>query len=295
MNILVIHCRYRIFGGEDRVVADDAALLRKMGHNVITYTLSNEVLNEMGIAARIRSVIDYLHPVKQRRGIIRMIKKHSADVIWVHNTLWMYGTAPYEAGRICGVPVIQTVHNYRLLCPNGICYRKGSICRDCIGKFPKGLHNAIFRRCYRNSAVLTAAIALNIKKQQKALRNNIRIVCVSEHQRKLLLGSVKGLNPKEVYIKRNSINAAHPFRPYGERGNRFLYAGRLTESKGIKELLTAWKSIEMKMNGDAPGLVICGAGELSEYIDRYISENRLRHVINQGELPKERVHALMAD
>ena len=123
MNILIVHCRYRISGGEDRVVADDMALLRETGHNVIPYILSNSVLDGMGAPARIRSVLGYLCPTKQRRELVRIIKQNSVDVIWVHNTLWLLGTAPYEAGMLCGIPVIQTVHNFRLLCPSGL-YRQ---------------------------------------------------------------------------------------------------------------------------------------------------------------------------
>ena len=97
-----------------------------------------------------------------------------------------------------------------------------------------------------------------------------------------------------VYIKHNHFQSSEPCKPYADRRNRFLYAGRLTESKGIGELLAAWRLIGMKMK-EAPELTICGAGELSDYIDRYIAENRIKNVSSLGELPAKEVYALMDD
>lgn len=295
MNILVVHCRYRISGGEDRVVAGDIRLLREMGHRVIPYMMSNSILDGMGTAARIKSVAGYLYPSRQRRELMRIAEQNSADVIWVHNTLWIGGTAPYEAGRLCNIPVIQTVHNFRFLCPNGICYRKGRICRDCMGSFPCGLHNSVLHGCYRHSRLLSAVIALNIKKLRRELTQNVKLVCVSEHQRRMLLEHIRGLNPRMVYIKRNGYGKEGPSSPYGERKNRFIYAGRLTESKGIRELLEAWKEICGKMGETAPELLICGAGELSEYTEGYIRDNGLDKVRYAGELPGREILELMGD
>ena len=294
MNILVVHCRYRISGGEDRVVSCDIKLLREMGHKVVPYISSNKILDGAGTIARVKCVAAYLYPAKQRQEIIRIIKKDQIDVIWVHNTLWTLGTAPYEAGKKCGIPVIHTLHNFRLLCPNGICYREGHICRDCIGRNPLCLHNSVKRGCYRNSRLLSAVIAFNIIKQRKSLKDHVKLVCVSEFQRKLILKSLKGLNPKKVYIKHNFVSSTVNSKTYSERSNRFIYAGRLTESKGIKELLCAWKILEKDMP-DAPELLICGTGELAGFADEFIQENRLRHVKRTGEISGEEVSGLMAD
>ncbi|MBR1524751.1 MAG: glycosyltransferase family 1 protein, partial [Lachnospiraceae bacterium] len=92
MNILVVHCSYRISGGEDRVVSCDIKLLREMGHKVVPYISSNKILDGAGTLARIKYVAAYLYPAKQRQEIIRIIKKDQIDVIWVHNTLWTLGT-----------------------------------------------------------------------------------------------------------------------------------------------------------------------------------------------------------
>ncbi|HBB59408.1 MAG TPA: glycosyltransferase family 1 protein, partial [Lachnospiraceae bacterium] len=132
MNILLVHCRYRIAGGEDEVAAGDRRLLEKMGHTVHTLYRSNEELDGMGAIGRLRSTLGYVYSASAGKEYVKLIRERSIDAVWVHNTLWMIGGAIYEAAAECGVPVIQTVHNYRMLCPCGTMYRNGKICRECL-------------------------------------------------------------------------------------------------------------------------------------------------------------------
>lgn len=293
MNILIVHCKYRIRGGEDVVVENDMKLLKEMGHKVVPYILSNASLDGAGIFTRIGCVIEYLDPKRQKQKLIGIIKKERIDRIWVHNTLWLTGSAAYEAGLLCHVPVIQTVHNYRFLCPNGICYRKNTICCDCLRN---GMHNAVFHGCYRGSRVLSAVIAATLMRQRRSgIYGRMKFVCLSEFQREMLINYLPEIDANKVFIKHNATVLSDKRIPYGQRRNQFIYAGRLTESKGVKELLKAWRIIENTQGDSAPYLIICGAGELADHVRDYIEKHSLHYVNYVGEIPHDKVLSYMAE
>ncbi len=301
MNILVVHCRYRIRGGEDAVVENDIKILREMGHHTSSYILSNNSLDEMGIAGRIKAAAEYVFPLRQTLIIKRIIKEKKIDVIWVHNTLWMTGTAAYEAGRACHIPVIQTIHNYRLFCPNGICFRNGKTCCDCMREASSaGLMNSVRHGCYRGSRILSLFVAAGlIRARNKGLYDNIRFVCLSEFQKYMLARAVPGIREDRIYIKHNHAARDVKGVKYQDRKNRFVYVGRLTREKGIPELLEAWRMLERQAgeedNAAVPELVICGGGDLEEYVRKYIDTHHLHYVNYMGELPNKEAMAVTAD
>ena len=293
MNILIVHCKYRIKGGEDVVVENDMKILEDMGHKVVPYILSNASLDGAGIFTRIGCVVEYLDPKRQKQKLIRIIKKEKIDRVWVHNTLWLIGSAAYEAGIACHVPVIQTVHNYRFLCPNGICYRKNTICCDCLRN---GMHNAVFHGCYRDSRVLSAVIAATLMRQRRSgIYGRMKFVCLSEFQRELLINYLPDIDADKVFIKHNTMVLYDKWVPYEQRKNQFIYAGRLTESKGVRELLKAWEIIENTNGDDTPYLIICGAGELADHISEYIEKHGLHYVNYIGEIPHDKLLYYMAE
>lgn len=288
------------------MVENDIRILKEMGHRIVPYILSNSALDEMGMAGRIRTALEYVFPIRQTAIIKKIIREKKIDAVWVHNTLWMTGTAAYEAGRDCHIPVIQTVHNYRLLCPNGLCLRKGRICCDCIygagsGKGRGGPVNAVIHGCYRGSRILSLFVAAGlIRARSKKLYRDVRFVCLSGFQKHLITGAVPGISEDNVFIKHNHVECDIKAIPYPNRKNRFIYAGRLAREKGIPELLKAWRLIESraKRTGakeeDIPELLICGGGPLSEYVRRYTERHGLHYVNYIGELPPDEVPGMIA-
>ena len=154
MKILLIHCHYRLPGGEDAVFAAERALLERRGHTVVVYERSNEEA-----AHGLAKLLLPLHAVWNRRAareVRDLIAREKPDAVHIHNTLLLLSPAVVRAAKESGMPVVQTLHNFRLFCPNGILLRQGRVCEDC----PRhGLSCAVRHRCYRGSLLQTLVVA----------------------------------------------------------------------------------------------------------------------------------------
>ena len=135
-----MHNRYQIPGGEDTVFENEARLLESHGHTVIRYERNNAEIPAMHGAAKLMVPLDTIYSEKTVREIRALIRRHHADLVHVHNTLLLISPSVYDAAQREHVPVIQTIHNFRMICPNGLCYRDGKICEDCVSK---GLFQAV--------------------------------------------------------------------------------------------------------------------------------------------------------
>lgn len=252
-RVLIVHNRYQQPGGEDAVVAAEAALLAERGHAVEQLIFDNDE-----IAAR-RAPLDSVAlagaTVWSRQGhaaVRDAIRRFGADVVHFHNTFPLISPAGYYAARAAGVPVVQTLHNYRLLCPASTFYRGGHICEDCLGKAVPlpGLVHA----CYRGSRTATGATVAMLT-AHRALRTWTRlvdryIVTGPFVRQKFIQG---GLLAAKIAIKPNFV----PDAPAGDgRGNYALFVGRLAPEKGIRTLLGAWErlggTVPLKIAGDGP-------------------------------------------
>ena len=137
MKILLIHCHYRLPGGEDAVFAAERALLEQHGHTVVVYERSNEEAAHGAAKALLpfRAVWNR----RAARDVRNIIEQQHIDAVHIHNTLLLLSPAVVRAAKKCGVPVVLTLHNFRLFCPNGILLRDGRVCEDCPHH---GLHTA---------------------------------------------------------------------------------------------------------------------------------------------------------
>ena len=131
-NILIVHNYYQIPGGEDTVVENEKTLLETHGHNVVLYTRSNSELSKMRKVSKLLLPITTIFNPRTYKDIKRFIVENKIDVIHVHNTLNLISPSVYYAARAMKVPVVQTVHNFRLVCPGATLYRDGHICEDCL-------------------------------------------------------------------------------------------------------------------------------------------------------------------
>ena len=164
----------------------------------------------------------------------------------VHNTLNLISPSVYYAALNLSVPVVQTVHNFRLLCPGATFYRDGHICEDCV---EKGLWCAIKHNCYRNSKWQTLACVINTRFHRMiGIYGKINYICLTDFNREKLLklGQIKA---DKVFVKPNFVESTQPFIPGEKRKNQFVFSGRLDKLKGIDLLLRVWNEIDRKSVG----------------------------------------------
>lgn len=251
MKVLIAHNRYQIAGGEDTVVAAERALLQERGHEVFYLEKTN--LEITGAWATLKAAGATTYSPSSRRWLAQELARVRPDVAHVHNFFPLISTAVYDACRAAGVPVVQTLHNYRLICPNALCFRDGQPCEDCVGKFipwPGVLH-----ACYRQSRPASAAVAtmLTVHRLLGTWANKVSVyIALTEFARQKFITG--GLPAEKIVVKPNF--APSPGQPKPGAGDYALYVGRLSEEKGIATLLAAWSetvpAVPLKIVGDGP-------------------------------------------
>lgn len=285
MNILIVHNYYKLPGGEDTVVQSEKNLLESRGHKVVLYTRSNKELDELGILGKLLLPINTVFSMKTYREVKAIIKSEKIDVLHVHNTLSLLSPSVYYAGFKCKIPVVQTVHNFRLLCPGATFYRDGKICEDCLAK---GLGCAVKHRCYRGSLMNTLASVITLKVHRfLGTYRKLNYICLTEFNKSKIL-QVPGVKESQIFIKPNFTTKSVEYDDSIVRDG-YLYVGRLEKIKGIDVLLKAWKLLGDK----APKLTICGSGDLEDKCRKYIKKNGLSSVDLLGQTPNEVVKDLM--
>lgn len=255
MNVLLCHNYYQQPGGEDQVFADEAALLIGRGHSVERFTLHNDAIAQMSAAEVGGKTLWNWTIYRELRGRIRRFRP---DVVHFTNTFPLISPAAYYAARAEGVPVVQSLHNFRLICPNAQLLRDGRPCEDCLGKLIAwpGIRHGCYRGSRTASAVAAGMLALH-----RGLRTWRRAVdayiVLSEFQRGRLIEH--GLPAERLHLKANFVD---PVPPAGEgRGGYVAFVGRLSQEKGVRVLIDAWSQTPA-----APRLKIAGDGPLAEQV-----------------------------
>ncbi len=250
MRILLAHTSYKLPGGEDRVFADEAALLRRNGHEVVEYRQHNDQTDGMAWPRLAARTIWSSSTYSELRALLR---NRRPDICHFHNTFPVMSPAAFYAARAEGIPVIATLHNYRLLCPAATMLRDGVPCESCVS--PWGSWNAIRYACYRESRCASAVTALMLTAHRAAgtwsRAVDVWIALTEFARRKFVQG---GLPAQRVVVKPNFV-AVDP--GYSEARETFaLFAGRLSAEKGIETLLAAWEvldcPVQLRIAGDGP-------------------------------------------
>lgn len=287
-NVLIVHNYYRVPGGEDIVVANEKELLESNGHKVILYSRNNEEAGDHNFFQKIGLAFVSILNFRTYRDVCKILEREKIDVIHVHNTVALISPAVYLAGINRGIPVVQTIHNFRLVCPNGVCYINDHVCERCI---EHGLKASLLYNCYRNSKLQTFVCALTIKFQRiLQTYRAIYYICLTEFNKQKLL-SVKQIWEDHIYLKPNFTKIETSVVPYHERKKQIVYAGRIEKIKGVDMLLQAW----MKLGDKAPKLVICGTGELEEWCREYIANNEIGNVEMLGQISNSDVKKLVGE
>jgi exopolysaccharide biosynthesis WecB/TagA/CpsF family protein len=287
MKILLTHNSYQQAGGEDAVVAAEAALLAERGHEVITYRRSNEELNGEGLIGQAVAGLRTTWSSRSYREIAQLLKKDKPDIAHFHNTFPLISPAVYYACEEIGVPVVQTLHNYRLLCPASTFLRDGKVCEECL-RLPVAWPG-IAHGCYRASRRATAAVAA-MQIAHRAMRTwqtkvNVYIALSEFARGKFIEGGLPG---DRIVVKPNFV--AGNFKPQAAPGKYAVFVGRLSEEKGAQVLLSAWRTMQT-----AVPLRIIGGGPLLEKLSREIKESSLPWVELAGRITPEEVRLMMLE
>jgi glycosyltransferase involved in cell wall biosynthesis len=232
MKILIAHNAYQQRGGEDAVVEAETALLRGHGHDVEVYGQHNDALNQMSRAA---AAVGAIWSQRSAAEAETLCLRFQPDVIHVHNTFPLISPSLYWMAARRGIPVVQTLHNFRLLCPQAIFLRDGRICEDCIGHVP---WRAVTRKCYRESAMQSAVITgmLTTHRALGTYRDRItRYIALNEFAMKKYVQG--GLPASRFRIKPNFVHSVAA--PQWDVRQGGLYVGRLSSEKGLEVLAQA--------------------------------------------------------
>lgn len=262
MKILIAHNAYQHRGGEDAVVDAEVSLLRSYGHEVALYQRHND---ELELMPRPAAAISSIWARRSADDVSRLCETFRPDLIHVHNTLPLISPSLYWAAARWKVPVVQTLHNFRLLCPQAMLLRDGKVCEDCIGKVP---WRAVSRKCYRDSAVQSAVVSgmLATHRAIGTYSGKIaRYIALNSFCREKFIKG--GLPEHLIRIKPNFV--ASDRTPTWENRNGGLFVGRLSHEKGLDVLIRAIAKLS------TTSIRIVGAGPLDAEVRQAFGDNYL--------------------
>ena len=256
MKILLVHNTYQQPGGEDQVFAQEADLLLSHGHRVILHQASNDQVLGTPPLVMLGKTIWNGRTYQELRALMQAERP---DIVHVHNAFPVISPSAYHAAKDEGIPVIKTLHNYRMLCPSATLFRDGHVCEECVGKhipYPGVRHS-----CYRGSRTATAAaaamLAIHHWKNTWSETVDAYIALTAFARDKFISG---GFPAEKIFVKPNYLQN-DPGMGQGQ-GKYALFVGRLTPEKGIRTLLSAWQHI----GRDLP-LQIAGNGPLAPEVE----------------------------
>lgn len=248
----MLHNTYRVRGGEDEVVDAEQALLASAGHEVVRIGRDN---------ARIETPVAWkaagsaLWSASARRELVESLRSFRPDVVHVHNTWPQLSPSVLRPVRAAGAALVATLHNVRLVCPQGMFLRQGRVCHDCVGRLP---WPAVWHGCYRGSRPVSAVLAASLT-LHRALRSWDAVdawITLSEASRRSFAAA--GWPMSRVHVRPN-FTAPSPCPTVDERRAGLLFVGRLSREKGVDVLADAVRRV--RAQGHAWRLTVVGDGE----------------------------------
>lgn len=246
-RVLIVHTAYQLRGGEDSVVDAELELLRGRGHAVEVFKRHN---NELKSVPRWKAAVDTVWSRNSVASLTQMIDRFQPDVVHFHNTFPLISPSAYWAVRAAGLPVIQTLHNFRLHCPQANYLREGRLCEDCLGHLP---WRGALRGCYRGSKAQSAVLVgmLAFHRALGTYHNKVtRYIALNAFCRDKFIEG--GLPAERIVLKPNFVDFEVP--PRAERDG-FLYVGRLSSEKGVDAMVRAWAQVasgSLRVAGTGP-------------------------------------------
>jgi glycosyltransferase involved in cell wall biosynthesis len=262
MKVLLCHNFYQQAGGEDQSFAAEAALLETHGHDVVRFTLHNDAIDRMSRWELVRNTFWNPHTHRDLRELIR---RERPAVMHCTNTFPLISPAAYDAARSEGIPIVQSLRNYRLACCNSYLSRDGRVCQSCLSK--RVGWAGIAHRCYRESRAASAVVvAMTAAHRFRGTWNDAVDVYFTPSQFAKDKLVEHGLPAEKIRVKPNFIDPDPG--PGRGSGGYAVFVGRLSREKGIETLLEAWQQVE----GALP-LKIVGSGPLGDLVQDAAAQN----------------------
>jgi glycosyltransferase involved in cell wall biosynthesis len=269
MKILVAHNHYQQNGGEDTVARSEFNLLKDFGHDVRLYERDNREIKNSSFFEKLRFLFDIKWSRRSYNDMRKALQEFRPDVVHFHNIFFVLTPSVYSACRDEGIPVVQSLHNFRPVCLNGLFLRNGKVCELCAQR--KSFWKGVLYRCYRKSWLISVVLSdmLNHHWVKKTWTNMINVyITATEFSRQKY---IKFGIPNDQIMHKPNIVYPNLFNQKQD-GGYALYVGRLSKEKGVEGLLNAWKHIQgfqLKIMGDGP---------LSDDLRSYVDSEKIANV-----------------
>jgi len=254
-RVLIVHNKYQLQGGESTVVNNENFLLQKNGHEVQVELVSNHLIDT--IKSKVTTGINASYSDFGYRWMIEKIEKFGPDIVHVLNFFPLLSPSIFHACKIKNIPSVFTLHNFRLFCSNGVCFKKNKPCEACLFTSAYG---AIFSSCYRESKLATFAVARMIEENRKQWPDLVdHFITLNEFSKEKF--QLFGIPHDKMTVKSNFVpntyfNQIMSFRPKSKNKKTATFLGRLSDEKGIIFLLEMWKKkspdLMLQVIGDGP-------------------------------------------
>lgn len=288
MKIALVHNFYQLHGGEDSVFNNEKKLLSDHGHEVSEFTKHNDEIKTYGAVNKLKLGINTVYNRRARDEFNEFLEKTDPDIVHAHNTFPLISQSIYDSCRAKGIPVVQRLPNYRLLCPNALFFTDDQVCQRCASKtfaWP-----GVVGACYRGSKLQTAnvAVMLYINKLLRSSEKVDMFIALTEFAKAKFIQF--GVPENKISLKPNFHSASKEEFEYKitDRSGA-LYLGRLSSEKGVETIIEAWKSLPAEIP-----LKIVGSGPLKERLLSKVSEYELKNVTFIDHIEREQVHGELA-
>src|ERR1700730_8192375 len=277
VKVLLVHNTYQQPGGEDVVFEQEARMLRNAGHQVILHQRSNWEVEAYHALQKIRLAARTIWASDTRRDFLSLLRDQKPDVVHVHNTFMMISPSMYSACYEEKVPVVQTLNNYRLLCPAATLFRDGKVCEECVGG---SLLHSVQHACYHKSRPTTAVVALMLVAHRLRgtwEREVTSYVALTEFSRSKFIEG--GLPPEKIFVKPNFVDPDPGARTAD--GDFVLFVGRLSPEKRVSTVLAAWKCLRLPIP-----ITVIGGGPDRPQLEAQAAADGLTNASFLGQVPR---------
>lgn len=276
-RVLLVHNYYQQGGGEDKVVAQEVALLKSRGIEVELYSVHNDMINNQGLVKKAKIALEATWSFSEYKRIKKKIMDMNPDVVHVHNFFPLISPSIYYACNHLNIPVVQTLHNYRLMCPAATFLRENKVCEKCV---TGSLANSVINGCYRGSRMQTVPIVsmISLNRMLDTWGKKVdRYIALTEFSKMKFVEG--GLPENKIVVKPNFISNKPKLESIDTTTeNYILYVGRISAEKGVQNLLEAWQRINDKKDMK---LIIVGDGQEKEHLFKLYADKTVQFVGNQ--------------
>jgi len=278
MRLLIGHNYYQQSGGEDFLFKTQTKMLKDFGHEICLYERHNNEIKP-DLLAKLRQSLELRWSTRSYDEIRQLIRSFKPQLVHFHNTFYVTTPSVIYACRDEGVPVVLSLHNFRLMCVNGLFFRDNKPCEDCL---TKGWTQGIVHQCYRHSYFSSAMAADMVQyhwRRQTWTQHVDQFIVATDFSRQKHIKA--GIPADKISVLPHSVESPASVVDAAQRGGYALYAGRLSEEKGIDFLIKAWEGMT-----DIP-LYVMGTGPRKEAIEQLIKDRGYTHIKMLGFMKRD--------